>query len=158
MLTGELKNWRENPELTPFAPAFEFLEQAAGRELAPGKYEIPFPGAYVELQEKELLSPLSERFEAHERFVDIQCLFSGKERLLITSRNSAAVHVPYDDSRDLGWFKHSVDTAAVELRPGEFVFFFPEDVHQPGCVPEGVTPGTKVLKAVVKWPVAALRR
>jgi YhcH/YjgK/YiaL family protein len=92
--------------------------------------------------------PIEERFiECHQRFIDVQILLKGQERVGICHREEC-VAAPYCPETDLQCLQGNPDF--IRLSPGNFALFFPNDGHMPQvCVgsPEQVT------KVVIKIPV-----
>ena len=89
----------------------------------------------------------------HEKFIDVQFLASGKERLGFTPDTGNYEVAERIDERDLIFYKEVKDEGFIEARPGTFSIFFPEDVHRPACISgESMV----VRKVVVKVSLALL--
>ncbi len=89
------------------------------------------------------------KFEAHKKFIDIQMLLSGEERLDCAFRDELAISLNYDEERDVMFFySPEKDFDSVFLKPSKFVILFPNDAHRPQ-IKSGDT-DKKVKKVVVK--------
>lgn len=69
--------------------------------------------------------------EAHKKYIDIQYCISGIETMgwksLDDCKNPSE---GYNNERDVTFYEDRPDTY-FELNPGQFVIFFPEDMHAP---------------------------
>ena len=84
-------------------------------------------------------------FEAHKKYADIQILLKGVERLDY-SENEANVVEPYDEKRDIAFFKADA-TEKVILDGTNFVLLMPNELHRPQMC---LTSPEQVKKVVVK--------
>ncbi len=70
-------------------------------------------------------------FEAHKKFIDIQILLSGNERIDFTSKN-LQVREDYNADRDIVFFENpEYQTNTVCLENGYFAVFEPGEAHKP---------------------------
>lgn len=70
------------------------------------------------------------KVEAHEKYVDIQCIISGTEVIAVAPIEcEKAVTESYPD-RDV-WF-YDCATQPVTLTPGMYMILWPNDLHKPG--------------------------
>lgn len=70
------------------------------------------------------------KLEAHGKFADIQMLLEGEETVGWCFRSPDLAETEAAPERDVWFYKGA--WAPVELRPGQFVVVFPDDVHAPG--------------------------
>jgi YhcH/YjgK/YiaL family protein len=69
-------------------------------------------------------------FEAHRKFIDIQCVIKGQEVMGYSDISEVGeTKLPYDESRDVGLYGGEYSTLI--LKDGDFAVFFPEDAHIP---------------------------
>ena len=93
------------------------------------------------------ISESAAKMEAHRRFIDVQCLFDGVERIGWRPIDDCReIDVPYDEEKDIMFFRDRPTTFCT-LRPGMFAVFFPEDVHAP------LIGEVMIRKAVLKLPI-----
>ncbi len=131
--------------------AFDFLHSTALAELASGRHEIDGTRVFAVVSRYTTQAPETCEPEAHRKYLDVQCVARGRERIYWTPRAEVgAVSRPYDSERDIEFFVRTAGAQPCELSPGLFTIFFPEDVHQPNCVADEPC---EVLKIVVKVAV-----
>lgn len=130
MIYDRLTNYSLYTTLHPrFRQALEFLLQTDLENLSPGRFDLDGDALYVLVQEYAP-KPLSDgKWEAHRRYVDIQYMLSGCER----------IDFGLIDHMQLGEYNPDKDFQALDgqgqtllLEEGSFVFFFPQDAHMPG--------------------------
>jgi len=139
-----------------YAHCCEKLSRAVefARRLSPdapkGRIEIDGEAMYAMVNIYTTKSPDELPFEAHRKYIDVQILLAGEERIDVTQRTDLPVETPYDETAD--FMLHAAPPAftSLLLEPGQFVVLFPHDAHRPG-----VALGTKteVRKLVVKIQV-----
>lgn len=148
MIIDNIKNHTLYPYGELWKKTFDFLRTATS-ELEDGKVVIDGDDLFAGIDCYETNERADAKPEAHRRYVDIQVLLSGTERLEVFPKHSLKVSEPYDDSKDVGFYE-TPDTAPVRvtLTPGQFIVFFPEDAHMP-CLNTGET-SKPVQKMVIK--------
>jgi len=127
-----------------FAAAFNYLSTHDLAGLPPGRIDLQGNDLYALVQEYSTKPFEQGAWEAHRRYIDVQCLVSGRERIYCAplERLRAGVYVPEKDFLPLTGSGPWLDLSA-----GDFAIFFPEDAHMPGRTIEGPT---AVKKVVVK--------
>ena len=69
-------------------------------------------------------------FEAHRKFIDIQCVIKGREVMGYSDISEiSTTKMEYDESRDVGLYGGEYSTLIIN--DGDFAVFFPEDAHIP---------------------------
>lgn len=128
------------------AEGLRFLQLAAAGKPA-GHYLLSGEN-YANIDEYDTKRTNSAGFEAHRKYIDIQYLLSGEERVLVRPLEGACCVVPYDAARDAAFFCHDeAGSAELRLGNGHFVILFPNDAHEPQlCIEEP----QHVRKVVVK--------
>ena len=129
--------------------AFAFLKDNNLRSLAPGKYEIDGERAYAIITEAPSKTLETAKWEAHLKYIDIQYVIKGAEKIGVTPLAIATVSKPYDEAND--YANYEAEGAFFTATPAEFFLFFPEDVHRPNILIEGFE---VVKKVVIKVQVA----
>lgn len=131
-----------------FPAAFAFLQQF-DQSTSPGTYELEGRRLFA-IVESNLTVPEQERkWEAHRLYADIQFVVSGRERMLYTPVENLRSEIPYNSLKDVEKFAQWTLHAPIPLdvRPGSFCVFFPQDGHKPTCL---IDAPERVLKVVVK--------
>ena len=130
------------------AQAFDFLRSTDLARLPLGRHTIAGDELFAITQEYRT-RPADEGFwESHRRFIDVQVVVAGKERMGYANLATLAVRKPYDEEKDLIVFDGTGDFFTVSA--GMFTIFTPHDAHMP-CLAVG-EPAT-VRKVVVKVAV-----
>lgn len=72
-------------------------------------------------------------YEAHKRFVDIQCVLKGEERIACLPIERLKVTKPYSEEIDAALYTADVNLhpSNLSLQPGYFAIFYPLDGHMP---------------------------
>ncbi len=116
-----------------FSDAFAFLRQDGLAELSAGKHEIAGDDVYAVVIKGSGGVAEEAKLEAHRKYIDIQFLVSGTDQMGWKSRNLCVnSHSDYDPEIDAELFTDT-SSAWVNVEPGCFAVFFPEDAHAPGC-------------------------
>lgn len=94
---------------------------------APGHYE--FDGGYVMYQEGETKPLDAGTFESHVKYIDVQIMREGAAWYTLWNRVvSLEEAIPYDAEKDC--VRYDGEGPLLELRPGMFAVFYPEDAHK----------------------------
>lgn len=113
-----------------FAASFDYIQKTNLENEAEGRREIA----------KGLLSIISqgqgkteeaslEKFECHNKNIDIQYCIEGTEIFAWSPRQSCTQPKgEFDDEKDVLFFRDAPELY-FHLKPGQFVIFFPDDVH-----------------------------
>ncbi|KOH46697.1 YhcH/YjgK/YiaL family protein [Sunxiuqinia dokdonensis] len=128
---------------------FEFLSKDL-KSLDPGKYPLLGDQVFATVSEYSTKTPEEARWEAHRKYIDLQYLIEGEERMGQMPLSSALAPQQYDADKDLIFFGEQ-EGEYFTATPSCFFLFFPEDVHRPGILIEESKP---VKKLVIKIAVA----
>lgn len=108
--------------------AFAFL--AEGVLLPLGRYELT-NGMYAMVSEGDTQPLDTRQFEAHRKYIDLQYVFGGAERMAWAHIQELEEATPYDDEKDFLLFTGEGTT--VKVKPGSFYILFPSDGHKCTC-------------------------
>jgi YhcH/YjgK/YiaL family protein len=129
---------------TRIARGLQFLAKTDLASLAPGRHELDGKRLFA-LVSDYTPKPVSEcRWEAHRRYLDLQYLVSGIERMGVAPIDRL-VAGEYQEDRDIVWLSGSGDF--LTFGAGQFMILWPGDAHMAGV--EAGVPGP-VRKVVVK--------
>ena len=136
-----------NPCRLPAAieKGLDFLRATDFNALEPGVVEIDGKNIYAQIID------LTTR-EAVE--IDIQFLAWGEEKIGIaidTGNNKVSESLL--EQRDIIFYHDSEHESFIEMIPGSYAIFFPQDVHRPGCI---LQTASEIRKIVVKVALTAL--
>src|SRR5919108_761867 len=150
MILDRLGNRAVDSYLPPrVRQALEYLRTTDVQALQIGRHEIDGDRLFALVQEYTT-RPASECvWEAHRKYIDVQFVVRGVERIGHAPLAKMVERTPYDPERDVAFFERG--ESFVTLNAGTFAIFGPDDVHSP-CGSAGEP--TKVRKIVVKASVA----
>jgi YhcH/YjgK/YiaL family protein len=136
------------------ARALEYLRNTDMRSVELGRHDRDGDHLFALVQEYTTRTADQCVWEAHRRYVDVQFVVTGAERMGIASLGQMREREAYDSARDVAFFEPGSEF--VTIRAGMFAIFGPEDVHSP-CHAAG-QPGLVrkvVVKAAVDGPSSA---
>lgn len=113
--------------------------------LAPGKYPIDGKNAYASITYAPSKTFEASKWESHRRYIDLQYVISGKEKIGMVPISKATVTESYNEAKDVAHY--SSDGTYYIATPKEFFLFFPADVHRPNIKVDGYD---SVKKLVIK--------
>ncbi len=129
--------------------ALRFLNGQDLEKMPDGRIEIDGESLYASVSGYETKAGTAGGvWEAHRRYLDIQCLIAGVEKIGYADLASLEVAQAYDETKDCELLKGRGQF--FKLRPQSFVVFFPQDAHMPGRAAGRSAP---VRKVVVKIQV-----
>ena len=155
MIIDKIDNWKSYNFGSGWEYSFKFLTSLTP-DSEEKKYEIQGDDIFAQVMSYNTRIPQDAVLESHRKYVDIQTVLIGGERIDWLSRDGLVVEKPYEESRDAEFYKCIfLGSAHVDLFPGTFVMFFPHDAHMPGLI---VGEKTELIKkVVVKIKVDLLR-
>jgi biofilm protein TabA len=133
---------------TRFGRAFDYLTTTALTDLPSGKQTIQGDELFALVNDYSTQPQEKCRFEAHRRYIDMQLMVHGVERIGIANLAAMSDDEPYVAERDVAFFHGQGDL--ITLTEGTFAIFFPHDAHQPGiAVAEPVLCRKVVVKVLI---------
>lgn len=148
MLTGNLNVVEKYDYLEEkFRKGYDFLRTADLKALPVGRVDIDGDDIYASVQEYTSLNADTCRFEAHNRYFDIQYVVEGEEQFGYAKRADLTEEVPYDETNDIVFFCEPEEAGTVLLKAGDCIVVAPEDAHKPRCQAKEAC---KVKKIVIK--------
>ena len=129
----------------------EFLRDAKP-DIENGVYQLN-PRVKVIVSEYETKPHNENGYEAHRQYIDIQYTLKGQERIACLPIEKLTETKPYSEEGDCALY--SADTihqpSYLNLQPGYFTIFFPQDGHMPGLCSASPEPVKKVVVKVRCW-------
>lgn len=123
--------------------AFTFLKEHNLQTLEKGKYPIDGDNVFASVTEDPSKDFDKTNWESHRKYIDLQCIIAGEEKMGVYPVAKATVSKEYDEKKDVANYsaggKFYVGTA------GTFFIFFPSDAHRPNITPGG----NKIVKKIV---------
>lgn len=145
MVLDKLDNAEKYYSLHPgFQKAFEFLKSRDIENLSTGRHDIQGDEIYCIIAKDRGKKKDDAKLEFHNKYIDIQFLAKGSEQTGWHSRLVLnGLYELYDENNDIGFCEYK-PANWIDLHPGMFVIFFPEDLHAPMVSDE------MIHKAVIK--------
>ncbi len=125
--------------------ALEYLNNTNLMELELGKYQIENDDIYAMVFEYDTKSIEGVLWEGHKRYIDIQYMVKGSEKMGYTNIENIKTTIEYDTSKDILFGTGVGDF--ITVKEGMFILFAPQDGHMPSI---SVEKPEKVKKVVVK--------
>lgn len=134
--------------------ALDFLRSTDFSKLAPGVVEIDGKNIFAQIIDLTTREVAENRPEVHRRYLDIQFLAWGEEKIGFAIDNgNNTISESLLAQRDIIFYHGCENESFLEMITGSYVIFFPQDVHRPGCHKSVATP---IRKIVVKVAIDAL--
>lgn len=111
--------------------AFAFLCRRDLADLPPGRHPIDGDRVYAMVAKGAGRSAAEALLEAHDRYLDIQYVLSGVDDMGYKPREACSrPSGEYDPRGDVAFFSDEPEVW-LNMRPGRFAVFFPQDAHMP---------------------------
>lgn len=130
-----------------FRRGYEFLKNTDLATLPLGRVDIDGDDLFASVQEYTTMPEDVCRYEAHNRYFDIQYVAEGQERFGYARRAGLEEDAPYNETDDIVFFREPAQGGSVLLKAGDCAVVSPEDAHKPRCI---AGEACKVRKIVVK--------
>lgn len=117
-----------------FSSAFHWLNTTNLAKLQLGRYDILEDDVYALVQSYTTCKKEDRIMEAHQKYIDIQYIVSGKEIVYFACDNIDLTLKEnlLEDSDSLLYFPNGTYTAC-HLSPDVFAIYFPNEYHMPCC-------------------------
>lgn len=154
MILGHIS--QPNPCRLPRAieKALDFLRTTDFTALAPGVVDIDGRNIFAQVLDLTTQTWDENRPEVHRRYLDIQFLAWGEEKIGVaidTGNNEISESLL--EQRDIVFYHGSENESFIEMTPGTYAIFFPQDVHRPACIKNKVS---AIRKIVVKVAISEI--
>jgi biofilm protein TabA len=137
---------RYEPLAPGMAAGFAYL-RAFDPATRDGRYDISGDDVFALVSSYDTGPSTEKNFEAHRRYLDIQLVVAGMERILHAPLGGLEAVIPYVEEKDIAFFADPPQSSSFLLLPGDFAIFYPLDAHKPGCMAGG---RHAVKKVVIK--------
>ena len=146
MIIDELKNFKNYINVNEkFKKVADFLTEHDLSNMTAGSYEIDGRDIYVNIDEYKTKAITDSIPEAHRKYIDIQIVISGHEKIGFADVETGETEIAYDENRDIEFLKANCEY--IKARNGRFFIFFPQDLHHP-CITDDIQ--SEIKKAVFK--------
>ena len=150
MILDTLANAHRYYGLGPkFVRAFQYLQETDFSRVAKGKYALDGDDIFAIVNEYDTIDTAGEQMESHKKYIDVQYVASGVERVGHDFMGDKTPSQAYDAETDFMLFAEPPAFFTI-LDHGQFAVFFPTDLHMPNL---RVVGPVAVKKVVVKISV-----
>ncbi|TBM08968.1 YhcH/YjgK/YiaL family protein [Hafnia paralvei] len=157
MITGNVNHLA----LLPYLPAklkqvIQYVMENINVDSALGRFDIDGENQFV-MVFNDSTSPAEERRqEYHGRYLDIQIVLAGQEKMTFSNLAAPEGQGEWLEGSDIAFLpldQQGLEEKSIIMNPGDFVVFYPGELHKPMCSSGDNAP---VKKAVVKILVKSL--
>lgn len=146
MVFDRLKNAQQYfPLGEKIEKALKYLAGTDFKNVEPGTYEIDGENIFAIVQLYNTKPSSSTKWESHKKYIDIQYIVSGKEKLGFTDSQKVITLQEYHAGNDISLHKGEGNYLIAD--EGHFAIFFPADIHMPQVA---INIPQEVKKVVVK--------
>lgn len=138
MIVDRLENLRLYATLHPaIGEVADYIARHDLSALETGKHPIREEDLYVNINQIKALPRSEAKLEAHRLYIDIQIPLEGVETMGYTPTDlCSTVYIPYNEEKDIMFFRGQAQSY-LQIEPGMFALFSPQDAHAPGITPTG---------------------
>lgn len=133
------------------AQAIEYVKQNVTDSTPTGKHDIDGNRLFFLLSEDMTEPFAARRAEYHARYLDIQIVLKGQEGMTFSTQPHGTPDTDWLADKDIAFLPEGEQEKTLVLSEGDFVVFYPGEVHKPLCA---VGAPAQVRKVVVKLLVA----
>ncbi|HET7462520.1 MAG TPA: YhcH/YjgK/YiaL family protein [Longimicrobium sp.] len=146
MIHGTIDQAARYAPLHPrIAAAFRYIE-AFDPATADGWYELEGDRVRARPHRYDTRPEAERRWETHRRYVDVQYIVSGRERIQYAPVAQMRGAEPYDAEKDVVHYASAGGRVSdLLLEAGEFAVFFHEDAHRPSIAVDESAPVRKIV-------------
>jgi biofilm protein TabA len=123
--------------------AFAFLKNQDLNTIVKGRYPIDGDNVYATVTIDSTKNLEKANWESHRKYIDVQYVISGEEKIGVSPIAEAKVTNEYNDKKEVA--NYTAQGKFYSATPGTFFIFFPSDVHRPGITPGGNKPVKKIV-------------
>ena len=129
-----------------FKTAFQWISENANSNSQAGRFQLDGDKLVAMVQHYNTRPFNPKQFEAHKKYIDIQYIISGSEKICLGSPDQMTVAVPYDEAKDFMFYEgQGYD---VTMNAGDFMIIWPHEGHVPGA--DASTSAVPIHKIVIK--------
>ncbi len=136
------KQYHANPAL--WTKVFAYLRDTNLDTLSVGKHVIDGDNAYVSVTEGPTKDFEHTAWESHRKYIDLQYVIKGKEKMMVAPLSEATVTKPYNEANDNANYIYDGGNSYIAV-PGTFYLFFPVNVHRPNIKTDGADTEKKLV-------------
>jgi YhcH/YjgK/YiaL family protein len=131
---------------TAWDKAFAYLSNHKLDTISAGKYYLMGDTVFVTVSDNKPKTFEETKWEAHKKYIDIQYVAKGKEKMGVASFSKATEIEPYNDKKDVGFYSMPESECKYYVaQPDTFLIFFPSEAHRPNIRIDGIDADKKIV-------------
>lgn len=151
MIFDNIKNLTEYKTIPNLNLIIDFIHNKNLLELAEGEIEIKGKELFVKVLRYFPKRAEENNFEIHRIYTDVQFIVKGIEKMQITSKENLREKTEYKKDEDFQFFSVFDYISDIVVKKNEFIIFFPNEAHRPGCYYQNID--EPILKLVFKTKI-----
>jgi biofilm protein TabA len=132
------------------ARAIEYAISTDLSALPLGKFAIEGDRVFGIVMEYQTRTPAETKWETHRKYIDIQLMLAGEEKMAFCDIAGLSEIDPYDAEKDATFYHPPAESKSLSVAANQFTIFFPHDAHAPSQMIDSPGP---VRKLVIKVAV-----
>lgn len=124
--------------------AFAYIRNTDLTKLTNGRHVIDGTNVFAIVTEAPTKDYCKTAFESHQKYIDLQYVISGEEKMAKAPLTSVTIDKPYNEAADIAYY--TGEGKIYKVPAGTFMLFFPANAHRPNITSPG---GNKVVKKIV---------
>ena len=134
MIAGQFSDLAQQKSVLPAAVvrALEAIQKVDPLKMEPGRYEVEGDKIFYLVQDVELRTLEESRAEAHRQYADIQLPYSTSERYgFALPQPKLPIADDQLKEKDLAFFPTPAGESFIDINPGSYLVFLPNELHRP---------------------------
>ncbi len=126
--------------------AIDWLRATDLAALSVGRVDLEGDALFALVQEYDTKPMADGLWEAHRKYIDVQYVVRGRERMGYTPLETITITKPYDEEKD--YLNGTGPGSFVDAPAGMVFVLWPGDAHMPGMQVDGPEPVRKIVLKV----------
>lgn len=131
MILDIIKNYKHYEKMQPLiVKALKIAAETDFEKINDGKYEIDGKDLFYIVQRYKT-KPQGDKVEAHRKYIDIQLMVKGSEKIGYAPIDGLKQSTEYDAEKEVEFFNAPANVTFLNLSAAYFAIFCPPDGHMP---------------------------
>lgn len=149
MIKDNIKNYKNYLGISEnLDKGFEYLLNMDFLAVDCGRYYVLDEKLFANVDKYKTKPADDGKFEAHKKYIDIQYIVKGFEKIGYGEISDFSEITKYDEKKDIVFLKEkNCKHDFIRIKEGDFAVFFPQDAHMPQISDEEIS---EIKKVVIK--------
>jgi YhcH/YjgK/YiaL family protein len=148
MITSTLGELQVYKSISPnLSTAIDYVLRTDFMSLAPGRYDVDGDAVFAIVNEYNTKPAAECEPESHRQYIDIQVMITGVEQFGYLPLTDQVPSTGFQPDNDVAFYTVE-GLNYITLFPGQFIVFFPADIHQPEVFSGSPAPVKKLVMKV----------